>query len=153
MRAVVVELVEHVLDLAAGDVDAQVVAGDGFDRVRFVEDHDVVVGQDAHAGPPQRDVAEQQRVIHDEDLRVLHAAAVLVVEALVVRRAAAAHAVAAVAGDFVPHLAERLERQIAERAVGGRLAPLANLAELLELLVVVEQTLAAGERRGRAAAG
>ena len=93
-----------VLDLAAGDVDAQVVAGDRFDRVGFVEDHDVVVGQDADAGPPQGEVAEEQRVIDDEDLRVLHAAAVLVVEALVVRRAAAAHAVAAVAGHFVPHL-------------------------------------------------
>ena len=58
--------------LAAGDVDAQVVAGDGFDRVGFVEDHDVVVGQDAHAGPPQRDVAEQQRVVDDQNLRVLH---------------------------------------------------------------------------------
>ena len=72
LRAVVVELVEHVLDLAAGDVDAQVVAGDGFDRVGLVEDHDVVVGQDAHAGAPQGDVAEEQRVIDDQDLRVLH---------------------------------------------------------------------------------
>ena len=70
VRAVVVQLVEHVLDLAAGDVDAEVIAGDGFDRVGFVEDHDVVVGQDAHAGPAQGDVAEQQRVIDDQDLRV-----------------------------------------------------------------------------------
>ena len=79
------------------------IAGDRFDRVGFVEDHDVVVGQDAHAGPPQREVAEEQRVVHDQDLRVLHPAAVLVVEAFAVRRAAAAHAVGAVAGDFVPH--------------------------------------------------
>ena len=47
--AVVVELAERVLDLAAGDAQAQVVAGDGFDRVGFVEDHHVVVGQDAGA--------------------------------------------------------------------------------------------------------
>ena len=72
VRAVVVELVERVLDLAARDVDAQVVAGDGFDRVGFVEDHHVVVGQDADARAPQRDVAEQQRMIDDQDLRVLH---------------------------------------------------------------------------------
>ena len=71
VRAVVVELIEHVLDLAAGDVDAEVIAGDGFDRVGFVENHDVVIGQDADARAPQRDVAEQQRVIDDQNLCVL----------------------------------------------------------------------------------
>ena len=40
-----------------------------------------------------------------------------------------------------------MKAEIAERAVVRRLAPLANLAELLELLVVVEQALAAGECR------
>ena len=44
---VVVELVEHVLHLAAGDPQAEMLAGHGFDHVGFVENHHIVVGQDA----------------------------------------------------------------------------------------------------------
>ena len=43
--------------------------------------------------------------------------------------------------------AERLEAEIAQRAVVRRLAPLVDVAELRELLVVVEQAAAAGERQ------
>ena len=74
---------------------------------------------------------------------MLRSAAVLVIETLVVGWAAAAHAVAAVAGRFVPHLWERLKREIAERAVVRRFAPSADFAELLELLIVVKQARAA----------
>jgi hypothetical protein len=49
VRAIVVQLVEHVFDLARRDMHAQVVAGNGFEIVGFVEDDDVVVGQDARA--------------------------------------------------------------------------------------------------------
>ena len=38
VRAVVVELAEQKFDLPAGNAQPQVIAGDGFERVGFVED-------------------------------------------------------------------------------------------------------------------
>ena len=66
---------------------------------------DRVMVDDGEAIPDWRDY---------DFLIVMGAAAILVIETLAVCRAAAAHAVAAVAGHFVPYLAERLKRQIAE---------------------------------------
>ena len=73
-----------------------------------------------------------------QNLRVLNPATVFVIEAVVVRGAAAAQTIAAVAGHLVPYLSVGLKRQIAERAIWTRFAPLANFAELVELLVIVE---------------
>ena len=103
MGAVVVKFVENVLYLAAGDVDAEVIAGDTFHGVGFVENDDVIIWQDAGSDAAERDIAEQQRMIDDQDLSILRAAAILIVKALVVRRAATAQAVAAVAGEFFPN--------------------------------------------------
>ncbi len=67
----------------------------------------------------ERQVAEEQRVIDDQDLGVLHAPAGGVVEALFVRRTLAAHAVAAVAGHFVPHAGSGLDdRSLSEPSCG-----------------------------------
>ena len=76
---------------------------------------------------------------------MLHASAIFVIETFVVGRTAAAQAVAAVAGNFIPNLPERPKREIAERAVGRGFAPLADRTELLQLLILVEEALAAGE--------
>src|SRR4051812_4778944 len=84
-------------------------------------------------------------MIDDENLRVLHTSAILVIETFIVRRTAASQAVAAVTADFVPDLAQRLEFEITERAVGGRYAPFAYLAKLRELFIIVEQALAASQ--------
>ena len=59
VRAVVVEAREDELDLAAGNRDAKVVGGDGFDGMGLIQHGDVVVGQDADALPPQGEVAEE----------------------------------------------------------------------------------------------
>src|SRR3954462_10735744 len=84
-------------------------------------------------------------MIDDENLRVLHTSAILVIETFIVRRTAASQAVAAVTADFIPDLAQRLEFEITERAVGGRYAPFAYLANLRVLSIIIEQALAAGE--------
>src|SRR3954468_1648166 len=121
------------------------IARDRFNRVRFIKNHDVVIRQNAHARTAKRDVAEQERVVHDKNLRVLHSPPIFVVKALAVRRTAPAHAVAAVAGDLVPDLTEWLKRQIAQRSVDRLLAPLSDLPQLGNLLIVVEQALATRE--------
>ena len=142
VRPVVVELSQGELDLAVGDVQAEVVAGDGLDLVGLVEDHHVVLRQDAHVLPPQRQVGEEQGVVDHQDLGVLHPPPGLVVEALGVHRALAAHAVAVVAGHFVPHGRQGAEIEVRQRAVGRLLGPGVQPAELLDLLVVVEEAAA-----------
>ena len=75
VRAVVEEFIERELDLARGDPEAQVVAGDRFERVGLVEDDGVVVGQNRRVDAAQRQIAEKERVVNDQDLRVARAGA------------------------------------------------------------------------------
>ena len=65
VRAVVVQLVEQIIDLRRRDAQAQVIAGDVLQRMGLVEHDDIVIGQDARPLPPQGQVAEKQRVIDD----------------------------------------------------------------------------------------
>ena len=117
--AIVVELVEQVIDLRRRDAQSQVVAGDVLQRMGLVEDHHFVVGQDARPLPPQGQVAEEQRVVDDQDLRVLGPPPGLVVEAVAVAGALPAQAVAMIAFDFVPDMrpaGEREDRPASRRA-------------------------------------
>ncbi len=123
------------------------VAGDGFDGVRFVKNHHVVVGQNVDPLAAQREIAEEQRMIDDENLRVLHPATRGEVKTLPVRGTLAPHAVAAVAADFVPHTAVGGEVEVAQRTVIGRLRPLGDLLELAVLFVAVKDRQRALARR------
>jgi hypothetical protein len=78
-------------------------------------------------------------VVDDQDLGVVHPPPSPVIEALLERRTVAAHAVALVAGQFVPDGPRRLVVEIGKRPVGGFLGPLLKPAELVELLVVGEE--------------
>ena len=64
----VVEPPQGELDLPVGDRQPQVIAGDGFQRVGFVENHHVVLGQQVHALPPQGEVGEKQGMVDHQDL-------------------------------------------------------------------------------------
>ena len=137
--AIVPELVELVVDLPAADREPQVIAGHRFDSVGFVEHSDVVIGQDAPSLATHGEVGEEQRVIHDQDVGVPDSAASLEIVALLERRTFFAQAVVAVADDFVPDGAERLERQVLQAAFGRLRCPLGKLAKLLGLLRIAEQ--------------
>ena len=147
VRAAVVQLAQHPLDLARTDADPQMIAGDRFDRVRFVQDDGIVLGQQAAAGAPHGQIAEEQGVVDDQDLGVVDPAPSQEIEAIFVLRTVAPHAIAAVAGDFVPDLIDRLERKIAQRPVRRLLGPRADLAQLLKILVRCEQGAGTGQRR------
>ena len=60
VRAVVVELIQRVFDLAGGHAQPEVVAGHGLQRVGLVEHDGVVFGQDARPDAPQGQIAEEQ---------------------------------------------------------------------------------------------
>ena len=110
----VVQPVEDVLDLAAGDAQAQMSAGHRLHVVGLVEDHHFVLGQNAPAFASECQVGEQQGVIDDENLGVAYPATCPIVETLLVPGAFPAHAVAVVAGHFVPDLRHGPEIEIGE---------------------------------------
>ena len=89
-----VEELEQVPDARLPAAHAEVLGRDILDRVRLVEDHVVVVREDPPTAHAQREVTEVERVVADENLRVLHASARGLEEALLVGRALATHAVA-----------------------------------------------------------
>ena len=127
------------------------VGGHVFERVRLVEDYDLVVRQQPAAGPPQRQVGEEQGVVHDQHVRAEHLLAGRVVEAIPVARALAAQAVPAVALHQVPHALERLERQVALAPVPRLPGPAADLHELVDRARRVEQRVRLHLRRVEAA--
>ena len=139
VRPIVIEPPQGELDLAAGEPQAQVIAGHRFQRMGLVEDHDVVLGQHAHALRAEGQVGEVQGVVDHQDLGVAHPPPGLVVEACGVGGALAAHAVGAVAGHFFPDRGRRLVGEIGERAVAGLARPGLDLAELLVLFFFAEQ--------------
>ena len=145
LRAVVIEPPQGELDLAAGEPQAQVIAGHRLQRVGLVEDHDVVLGQHALAVLPQSQVGEVQGVVDDEDLGVGHPPPGLVVEAGGVVRALAAHAVRRIAGHFLPHRRRRLVGEVGQGAVAGVPRPGLDLAELLVVFLFAEQARGAAQ--------
>ena len=119
MGPLVVQLGKHPLDAAARHGKAEMFAGDVLDHVGLVEDDDVVVGQQLDPGPAQRQVGKVERVVDDEHLGMPDPPPRRVVEALLMGRAAAAHAIAGVACNLVPHGGSRQGLEIGPRAVAG----------------------------------
>ncbi len=62
-RPRVVQPGQRVVDPDARELQAQVLAGDGLERVRLVDHGDLVLGQQAEAVAPQRQVGDEQRVV------------------------------------------------------------------------------------------
>ena len=135
------QLVEQVFDGAARHLQAKVVGGHVFQRVRLVEDDDLVIGKHATAAAAQGQVAEEQGVVDDQHVGPVNLPAGLVVEALVVVRALAAQAVAAVALHQVPDGGERLEAEVAAAAFGRTPGPAADVVQLIDGGVLDEQAL------------
>src|SRR5262249_13264030 len=109
------------------NLQAEVVRRDVLECVRLIEDDDLVVGQKGGPGAAQGEVTEEQRMIHDEDLRPAHRPAGLEVEASAVISAFAAQAVAVIAFDEVPDLRRGLEIEVAAAPVVRLARPAAEL--------------------------
>ena len=137
-----VQRAQQVADAALGEPDSEVLRGHVLDLVRLVEDHVVVRRQHAARRARARahgEIREEQRMVRDEELPVLHAPARRLVEALVERGAAAAHAVVGIALHLVPHLAARQLRQRGQRTVLGVVGPLLHAVQVVAVVVVAEE--------------
>ena len=117
------------------------VGRDAFQRVRFVEDRDVVVGQNRRPFPPQREVREKQRMIDDQNVGIASPAAGFEVVAVVVRRTGPPQAVAMLALDFIPDTGSGTKAERSPAAIGRLLRPGDHLFE-------VEMLGLGGEHRG-----
>ena len=91
---------------AAADLAADRVAHDVLELVGLVEDHGIVVGQDADPRASQGQIAKEQRMIHDQQLGILRATTGLIVETVLVRGTLPAQAVTVIAGHLVPDAGE-----------------------------------------------
>ena len=129
----VVQRVEQVADLSVRESRSEVLAGDFFECLGLVQDHQVVVGDDRRTLPAQSQIREEQGVVHDDELGILGPAPGLLVEAVAKIAATMAHAIAVLAAHLVPHFVLRLAVEITERTVGRRAGPLADTPQVIHL--------------------
>src|SRR5690606_28941485 len=141
LGAVVVKLVQQVVELAGGDTQAELTGGDIFKGVGFVDDEDVVVGEQAGVFPAEGDISHEQGMVDDDQVGVGDASPGGVVEAVGVGRAAAAETVAMFTLDFVPDRWEGTEVEIGAAAIAGFLGPIDDLLELGAFLLGVEEAV------------
>ncbi len=71
VRTLVVQLVQCIFDLSLRNGQAQMVTGDIWNRVSFVQDHGVIVWQKIDSQFSQSQIAEKQRVIDHDYVRIL----------------------------------------------------------------------------------
>ena len=139
VRLRIEELVQQVVNLPAGNLQPQVFGGDLLDGVGLVEDHDVIVGQQAPPLAAEGQVGEEQGVVDHQQIAIPDPPSGLVIQAVVVGRAALPQAVAMVAANFVPDFALRAEFQRGQAAIGGDSRPLDQSRQLVDLGGVGEQ--------------
>ena len=111
-------------------------SGDLLDRVGFVKDSDIIVGQNAGPFSSQSQVREKHRVVHDQNVGVPHPSPCPVVQTVVVGRAAFAQAVAMFALDLFPDFGEWAKAEVGQAAIAGLIRPFADLPELRQGLAV-----------------
>ena len=121
---VVVEFVEQEFDLTFADGQSEVICGDGFDGVGFIEDDGFVIRQDAGTIATECEVREEECVIDDQQIGIPDSSAGGVVEAVGVGGTFLSQAVTVITVDFVPDVHGWLERQIGTTAIAGLSGPL-----------------------------
>src|SRR5690606_6694700 len=84
------------------------------------------------------EVAEEEVMVDDEDVGHRRVTPCALVEARLEMRALGAQTDVGLAGNLVPHLGRRLEREILQRALAGALEPLQDCAQL-RLLCGIEE--------------
>ena len=99
----------------------------------------VVRGQESAAARSKREVCEEERVIADQDLPMLHAPPCRLIEALLVGWAATPHAVSRVTLRMLPHRSTRQDRQRCLRAIGCRVRPIFELMQRMKIIFIREQ--------------
>jgi len=109
LKLIVVEFIKQEVDLSFADGQTQVICGDGFDGVCFVEDDGLIIGQDIGAIAAECQVREEQSVVDDQQIRIPDSPSCRVVKAFGVCGAFFAEAVTVITVDFIPDIHGWLE--------------------------------------------
>ena len=144
LRSLVVKPVQVVLDLRAGQPQAQVFPGHGLQGVSLVKDHEIVLGQQREALASKRQIRDIERVVDDQDVGRADPPPGLVVMAVVVAGALFPEAVAVIAGDRFPDRPVRACGKLRQAAVVRLGGPLGDLLKLFQVLVPLEQRVGLG---------
>src|SRR5262249_18715474 len=104
----------------------KMLGGDVFERMGLVENRDLIFGQEAGALGTEREIAEEQRVVDDKQMRSMNPFAGLEVETLIMISALTAETVVAVGFDQVPDHRGWLKIEIALAAVAGLSGPVVD---------------------------
>jgi hypothetical protein len=127
------ELVQDVVDAGLRHAEAQVVARHGLGGVGLVEDEVLVVRQQAQPLLSQRQVHEQQAVVHDEEVGVEDPPAGPLERAALEPLAVAAAAVPGLRADLSPYIRRGAEAEILEAPVVLAHGPAADPRQLVHL--------------------
>ena len=115
------------------------IGGHIFERMTFVEDDGLVVRQQTRILPTERQIAEKERMVDDQNVGAVSRFASREVKALLVIRAFFAEAIPRIGLDQIPHRRHRLDRKIGAAAIGRRARPTADLHELIDRGIVRKQ--------------
>ena len=88
------------------------VAGNVLNRMGFVKNDGVVIGEDVDSESSQRKVAKKEGVINDQDISILQSFSCFEIVAVRVTGALPSQAVSTVTFDFVPHTRQHLQIEI-----------------------------------------
>ena len=131
VRPRVVEAVQEKTGPVIADIHAEVLLGHPLDVVGLIDHDGLVLGQKADLLFLEGQVGEQERVIGDDQIGFGPAPPGPLIEAAAKLAALTAGAVAVLAADLVPGRRARQKRQIAARAILGRLGPLVDPVQLV----------------------
>ena len=134
-----VEQVQQVHDARPAQARPEVLRRDLLHPVGLVQDHMLVCREKPDASAAQSEVGEEERVVADEQVAGGHPAPGVLVEALVVGRAALAHAVVRVGPGEVPHLRPGKLGQRRQAPIARRVRPVRDDVQRLQLGPIGEQ--------------
>ena len=103
VRPFVVQPGQHEINAQAGELQTQVLASDRFERVGLVENRHVVFGQQSESRRPQRQIGDEQRVVDDQDIRILSSPPCSIKKAVFIRRTLATQTIAILALHSFPN--------------------------------------------------
>ena len=122
-------------------------------RMCLVEDHVGVGREEPRSSDPQRQITEEERMVADQDVGILHPASCRLIEALVMGGTSTAHAVPAVALHVIPYARPLQLRQCRKRAVSGPARPAFDLLERVPFWLVGQKPGLAFDRQPKPSLG
>ena len=107
--------------------------------VRLVQNRNLVIGQDTRSRPAHRHIAEEQRMVDDQQIRGVDFLPGLEVKTILILRAIFSKAVIAVAFHQVPDRRGGLEIEVAPAAIIGVRGPVTELDKLFVCALFADQ--------------